>query len=67
MNTTRVRFLGNELTRGEYGESIIHGYEQDNQVYIWDSTYGWFNYGPYDPELWEKLQIMGQDEIIPDW
>jgi len=60
----KVLYKGEEiLTRDNYGERVISGRLQDGDVFVWDSAFGWFNYGPYVEQDWEKTgEIKGDVE-----
>lgn len=48
------------LTRGDYGEEIISGRADETGVFVWDSAYGWFFFGPISND-WEITEDVVDD------
>jgi len=58
----KVLYIGPDaLTRGNYGEDIRTGRLQDGRVYVWDSTFGMFDWGPYNSSDWKLTDIELED------
>jgi hypothetical protein len=42
----QMRYTGEPtMTRGDLGENVEIGYAFNGCVYVWDSSFGWFNWG----------------------
>jgi hypothetical protein len=49
----KVNYVGEPvLTRGDFGEQVQSGWYYDDQIYVWDATFGWRQWGPFDIKDW---------------